>query len=129
MIESAPDTVVRNVLLSQHTGATAVVTAEAQVPMITGTLSTSTSLCAARTAASGLVSSSSTTSSILRPSTPPAALMSLATACIAFSMRGPSKLPAPVSGVSTPSAQRLALRARDGRRGERGGRLQQLRGG
>ena len=64
---SAPDTVVRNVLLSQHTGATAVVTADAQVPMITGTLSTSTSLCAARTAASGLVSVSSTTSRIGLP--------------------------------------------------------------
>ena len=101
-MESAPDTVVRNVLLSQHTGATAVVTADAHVPMITGTLSTSTSLCAARTAASGLVSSSSTTSSILRPNKPPAPLMSFATACIAFNMRGPSKLPAPVSGVSTP---------------------------
>src|SRR5579872_903083 len=101
-MESAPDTVARNVLLSQQTGATAVVTADAQVPMITGTLSTFTSFCAARTAASGLVSSSSTTSSILRPSNPPAPLMSFATACIAFSMRGPSKLPAPVSGVSTP---------------------------
>ena len=39
-MESAPDTVVRKVLLSQHTGATAVVTADAQVPMMTGTLST-----------------------------------------------------------------------------------------
>ena len=34
VIESAPDTVQRKVLLSQHSGATAVVTAEAQVPMI-----------------------------------------------------------------------------------------------
>ena len=34
---------------------TAVVTADAQVPMITGTRSTSISLCAARTASSGLV--------------------------------------------------------------------------
>ena len=58
---SAPDTVVRKVLLSQHTGATAEVTADAQVPMMTGTLSTSISLRAARTAASGLVWSSSTT--------------------------------------------------------------------
>ena len=70
--------------------------------MITGTLSTSTSLCAARTAASGLVSVSSTTSRIGLPSKPPLRLISSVTACIAFSMRGPSKLPAPVSGVSTP---------------------------
>src|SRR5678815_4488314 len=34
VIESAPDTVQRNVLLSQHSGATAVVTDEAQVPML-----------------------------------------------------------------------------------------------
>ncbi len=52
---SAPDTVVRKVLLSQHKGATAEVTADAQVPMMTGTLLTSISLRAARTAASGLV--------------------------------------------------------------------------
>jgi len=42
-------------LLSQHKAATAVVTAEAQVPMMTGTRSTSISLRAAFTAASGLV--------------------------------------------------------------------------
>ena len=53
--ESAPDTVMMKVLLSQHTGATAAVTAEAQVPMMIGTLLTSISLRAARTAASGLV--------------------------------------------------------------------------
>ena len=41
---SDPDTVVRKVLDSQHSGATAVVTAEAQVPMMAATLSTSTSL-------------------------------------------------------------------------------------
>src|SRR5690348_6581934 len=55
VMESAPDTVVRNVLLSQHSGATAVVTADAQVPMMAGTLVTSISLRAARTAASGFV--------------------------------------------------------------------------
>ena len=54
-MESAPETVHRKVFDSQHTGATALVTAEAQVPMITGTLFTSISLRAARTAASGLV--------------------------------------------------------------------------
>src|SRR5258708_11160530 len=53
VIESAPDTVHRNVLLSQHSGATAVVTDEAQVPMMAETLSTSISLLAARTPASG----------------------------------------------------------------------------
>ena len=71
--------------------------------MMTGTLSTSISLRAARTAASGLVWSSSTTVSILRPSTPPALLTSSITACIAFSMRGPSAPPAPVSGVRMPN--------------------------
>src|SRR4029079_17111573 len=55
VIESAPEQVIRKVFDSQHTGATADVTADAQVPMITGTLSTSISLRAARTAASGLV--------------------------------------------------------------------------
>src|SRR5712692_5156264 len=99
---SAPETVVRNVLLSQHKGATAVVTAEAQVPMMTGTRSTSMSLRAAFTAASGLVWSSSMMNSICRPSRPPAALTSLATACMPASMRGPSAEPAPVSGVRTP---------------------------
>ncbi len=43
------------VLLSQHSGATAVVTEDAQVPMIALTWSASISLRAARTAASGLV--------------------------------------------------------------------------
>src|SRR5256885_172754 len=70
---SEPDTVVRNVLLSQQSGATAVVTAEAHVPMMATTLSTSISLRAARTAASGLVWSSSLTRCTWRPSTPPAA--------------------------------------------------------
>ena len=46
-------------LLSQQSGATAVVTDEAQVPMMAETLSTSISLRAARTPASGLVWSSS----------------------------------------------------------------------
>src|SRR5216683_672420 len=96
---SAPETVVRNVLLSQHKGATAVVTAEAQVPMMTGTRSTSMSLRAAFTAASGLVWSSSMMNSICRPSRPPAALTSLATACMPASMRGPSAAPAPVMMV------------------------------
>src|SRR5215469_4774459 len=85
-MESAPETVVRKVLLSQHRGATAVVTAEAQVPMMATTLSTSMSFRAARTPASGLVWSSSLTSSTRRPSTPPA----------------------PVSGVSVPSLMRGA---------------------
>src|SRR5262245_8883699 len=102
-MESAPETVHRKVLDSQHRGATALVTAEAQVPMITGTLLTSISLRAARTAASGLVWSSSTTVSICRPSTPPALLTSSITACMALSMRGPSCPPAPVNGVSTPN--------------------------
>ena len=86
---SEPDTVVRKVLLSQQSGATAVVTAEAQVPMIAATLSTSISLRAARTAASGLVWSSSLTSWIWRPSTPPAAFTSWATNSIALRIEGP----------------------------------------
>ena len=57
--------------------------------MMAATLSTSTSLRAARTAASGLVWSSSLTSSILRPSTPPAAFTSPATHSIALRMDGP----------------------------------------
>jgi len=103
VIESAPETVVRNVLLSQHNGATADVTADAHVPMIAGTFVTSISLRAARTAASGLVWPSSTTSTTLRPSNPPAVLTSSMTACIALAIRGPSNPPAPVNGVSTPS--------------------------
>ncbi len=86
---SDPDTVVRKVLDSQQSGATAVVTAEAQVPMMAATLSTSMSLRAARTAASGLVWSSSLTSSILRPRTPPAPFTSPATHSIALRMDGP----------------------------------------
>src|SRR6185503_19442884 len=99
---SDPDTVVRKVLDSQQSGATAVVTAEAQVPMIAATLSTSMSLRAARTAASGLVWSSSLASSILRPSTPPAAFTSPTTHSIARRMGGPYGPPAPVSGVKVP---------------------------
>ncbi len=78
------------------------VTAEAQVPMTAATLSTSMSLRAARTAASGLVWSSSLASSILRPSTPPAAFTSLTTHSIARRIDGPYEPPAPVSGVSVP---------------------------
>ena len=89
VIELAPDTVHRKVLLSQQSGATAVVTDEAQVPTIADTLSTSISLRAARTPASGLVWSSSLTSWTLRPSTPPAALTSSTTAAAAFAMTGP----------------------------------------
>src|SRR6185437_6943584 len=51
----------------------------------------------------GFVCPSSTTSTTLRPSRPPFAFTSSITACIAFAIRGPSKPPAPVSGVSTPS--------------------------
>ena len=89
MIESAPDTVQRKVLLSQQSGATAVVTDEAQVPMIAETLSTSISLRAARTAASGLVWSSSLTSTMRRPRTPPALLTSSTTAAAALAITGP----------------------------------------
>ena len=89
MTVTEPDTVVRNVFDSQQSGATAVVTAEAHVPMIAATLSRSISLRAARTPASGFVWSSSLTSSSLRPSTPPAALISPATHCIALSIEGP----------------------------------------
>ena len=100
---SAPETVMMKVLLSQHTGATADVTADAQVPRMTETLSTSISLRAARTAASGLVWSSSMIALMRRPITPPALLTSSNTSCIAFSMRGPSLPPAPVSGVRIPT--------------------------
>jgi hypothetical protein len=86
---SAPETVVRKVLDSQQSGATAVVTPEAQVPMTAATLSTSISLRAARTAASGLVWSSSLASSTLRPRIPPAALTSPATHSIALRIDGP----------------------------------------
>ena len=57
-------------------------------------------------------------SEIWRPSSPPAAFTSAATACIALSMRGPSKPPAPVSGVSTPSCSGALCARDDGRRGE-----------
>ncbi len=86
---SAPETVNSITLFSQHSGATAVVTALAQVPMTALTRSTSISLRAARTPASGLVSSSSLTSSIGRPSTPPAALISATTACSVLIIGGP----------------------------------------
>src|SRR5579871_5361742 len=100
---SAPETVQRKVLLSQQSGATAVVTDEAQVPMIADTLSTSISLRAARTPASGLVWSSSLTSWILRPSTPPAELTSSMTAPATLAMVGPYEPPEPVSGVRVAS--------------------------
>ncbi len=77
------------VLLSQQSGATAVVTDEAQVPMMAETLSTSISLRAARTAGSGLVWSSSLTSTTLRPSTPPAELTASTTAAAALAIVGP----------------------------------------
>ena len=89
VIVSAPDTVHRKVLFSQHSGATAVVTDEAQVPRMAATLSTSISLRAARTAASGLVWSSSLESWTRRPSTPPAALTSSTTAAATLAMAGP----------------------------------------
>ena len=88
-MESEPDTVVRKVLLSQHRGATAVVTDDAHVPMIAATLSTSISLRAARTPASGLVWSSSLTSSTRRPSTPPAPLTCSTTHAMDLRMDGP----------------------------------------
>lgn len=84
MIESEPDTVVRNVFDSQQSGATAVVTDDAHVPMIAATLSTSMSLRAARTAASGFVWSSSLKSWIRRPAMPPAPLICSATHSIAL---------------------------------------------
>ena len=86
---SAPDTVVRNVLLSQQSGATAVVTPEAHVPMIAATRSTSISLRAARTPASGFVWSSSLASCTRRPSTPPAAFTCATTHSIALRIDGP----------------------------------------
>src|SRR5476651_840023 len=89
VIESAPDTVHRKVLFSQHNGATAVVTDEAQVPRIAATLSTSISLRAARTPASGLVWSSSLTTTTLRPSTPPAAFTSSTMAAATLAIAGP----------------------------------------
>jgi hypothetical protein len=86
---SAPETVNSGTRFCQHRGATAVVTAEAHVPMIATTLSTSMSLRAARTAASGLVWSSSEISWICRPSTPPAAFTSRTTQATASRMIGP----------------------------------------
>src|SRR5260370_42005335 len=89
VIESAPDTVQRKVLLSQQSGATAVVTDEAQVPMMAAALSTSISLRAARTPASGLVWSSSLTNTTRRPNTPPALLTSSTTAAATLAIVGP----------------------------------------
>ena len=86
---SAPDTQASIVLLSQQRGATAVVHAEAQVPTIAIARSTSMSLRAARTAASGLVWVSSLTSSTSRPSRPPAAFTASTTAAALFRMDGP----------------------------------------
>src|SRR4029450_4782570 len=96
---SEPDTVVRNVLDSQQSGATAVVTAEAHVPMIAATLSTSMSLRAARTAASGLVWSSSAESWTWRPMMPPAALTSPTTHSMALRIGGPYEAPAAGGGL------------------------------
>ena len=73
----------------QQTGATAVVTDEAQVPMIAATLSTSMSLRAARSPASGLVWSSSERITSSRPSTPPALLISSAARLTVSAMAGP----------------------------------------
>ena len=86
---SEPETVKSMVPLSQQSGATAVVTEEAQVPMIATAPSTSISLRAARTAASGAVWSSSETSVISRPSTPPAAFTSATTPATASRIGGP----------------------------------------
>ena len=86
---SAPDTHASIVLLSRQSGATAVVQAEAQVPTIAMARSTSISLRAARTAASGLVWVSSLTISTGRPSRPPAALTASTTATALFLMDGP----------------------------------------
>ncbi len=66
------------------------------------TRSTSISLRAARTPASGLVASSSTTISTGRPSTPPFALTSSATDFATVASAGPYGPPEPVSGTSTP---------------------------
>ena len=86
---SAPDTVNSMVRLSQHSGATAAVTALAQVPRMAETLPTSISLRAARTPESGLVSSSSDCSSMRRPFTPPAAFTASTTARAALTIAGP----------------------------------------
>ena len=103
VIPSPPETVNSITLFSQHNGATAVVTALAQVPRMAETLSTSISLRAAFTAESGLVSSSSLMISIRRPPTPPAALISATTAITAFTIGGPYDPPAPVCGVNVPN--------------------------
>ena len=86
---SAPETVKSITSDSQASGATAVVTEEAQVPMIADTPSTSMSLRAARTAASGEVWVSSETSSIMRPSMPPASLTRSTTPATASRIEGP----------------------------------------
>jgi hypothetical protein len=74
---------------SQQSGATPVVTELAQVPISACTRSTSISLRAPRTPASGLVWSSSNTRRIGRPRTPPASLASATTPWMARSMAGP----------------------------------------
>jgi hypothetical protein len=89
VMESAPETVARKVFDSQQSGATAVVTADDQVPTMAETLSTSMSFRAARTPASGLVWSSSEMSWTGRPSTPPAAFTSSTTALAQLAMTGP----------------------------------------
>ena len=116
-------------MLSQHTGATAVVTAEAQVPMMTGTLSTSISLRAARTAASGLVWSSSHDQLDLA-SQQAARGVDLVRHRL-HRLEHARAVEAAGAGERRQHAetQRRALRAHDGRRGERGRRLQQSTAG
>ncbi len=99
---SAPEAVHSTVLLSQHRGAIAEVTADAYEPPMATTLSTSISLRAARTAASGLLWSSSMTTSTLRPRTPPAALISATAICAAWLIVAPNWLVAPVNGMMMP---------------------------
>ena len=94
---------------SQQRGATALHTAEAQVPITVITLSTSISLWAARTPFSGLVWLSSVTSWTWRPSTPPAAFTSSITSFWLALIEGPQAPPAPVSGTSAPSRDRAAI--------------------
>ena len=85
-----PDLMVRGHQPARAASASSVrVTDEAQVPMMAETLSTSISLRAARTPASGLVWSSSETSSTRRPRTPPAALTASTTALAVLAMTGP----------------------------------------
>src|SRR5882762_3670609 len=99
---SAPDAVSRTVLPSQQSGAIAEVTADAYEPPIATTLSTSISLCAALTAASGLLWSSSMTIWIGRPRTPPAELISVSAILAACPIVAPNWLVAPVRGMMSP---------------------------